>query len=272
MSRSHKNKPIKHYSLVTFLVFLFVIVIYKFREEKWGRTTCENLNKLKTLSDIASNVEGCDILEIIYSINSYATPIIIPGELQLKVRGWLQEDEDLLKSATNQNVIHITNKISGETTHYNPLRAKRPGSKVVQDKEFVQKLISESQEGCDFCKYSNLTAKEKWGRVETPFCVTAANMFRLSGPSNGVIIARKHSVLDLNDDDFAGQLECARLWFEAVREQDPSLEAGMMIADSLGKSGASQIHPHMQTWMGKQFEGQFASLYRQADRYREQYR
>ena len=28
---------------------------------------------------------------------------------------------------------------------------------VVQDKKFVQKLISESQEGCDFCKYSNLT-------------------------------------------------------------------------------------------------------------------
>ena len=75
-----------------------------------------------------------------------------------------------------------------------------------------------------------------------------------------------------SDEDFAGQLECARLWFEAVREQNPSLEAGMMIGDSLGKAGASQIHPHMQTWMGRQFEGQFASLYRQADQYREQYR
>ena len=136
-----------------------------------------------------------------------------------------------------------------------------------------------------------------WGRIETQYCVTAANMFRLSGPSNGLIIARKHSVLDLkwvtfyytsiqvqssniisnihiffSDEDFAGQLECARLWFEAVQKQDPSLEVGMMIADSLGKSGASQIHPHMQTWMGRQFEGQFASLYRQADQYRDQYR
>ena len=74
-----------------------------------------------------------------------------------------------------------------------------------------------------------------------------------------------------SDDDFAGQLECARLWFEAVQKQDPSLKAGMMIADSLGKSGASQIHPHLQTWMGKQFEGQFASLYRQAEQYRDQY-
>ena len=33
-------------------------------------------------------------------------------------------------------------------------------NQVVQDKEFVQKLISESQEGCDFCKYSNLTVSE----------------------------------------------------------------------------------------------------------------
>ena len=110
MNWSYKKKPVKHYSIV--LVFLFVILIYKFREEKWGRSTCENLDKLKTLSDIASNVGDCDILEIIYSINSYATPIIIPGELQLKVEGWLKEDEDLLKSATNQNVIHITNKVN----------------------------------------------------------------------------------------------------------------------------------------------------------------
>ena len=75
-----------------------------------------------------------------------------------------------------------------------------------------------------------------------------------------------------SDDDFAGQLECARLWFEAFQEQDPNLVAGMMIGDSLGKSGASQIHPHMQTWIGEQFEGQFASLYKQATQYREQSR
>merc|ERR1712110_955404 len=160
MSLSYRNKH-KFYSIATILiVFLFMIIVYTFKEEKRGRSTCENLRILESLSDITSYVGACDILDKIYNINVYATPIIIPDELWQKVRGWLQEDENLLKIATNQNVIHITNKISGETTHYNPLRAKRPGSKLVQDKEFVQKLISESQEGCDFCKYSNLTVSE----------------------------------------------------------------------------------------------------------------
>ena len=112
MSWSLKNKPIKYYSIVTFLAFLFLMTIFKFKDEKRDRRTCDNLKKLETLSDIASNVGTCDILERLYSINVYATPIIIPDQLWVKVRSWLQEDGDLLKTATNQNVIHITNKVN----------------------------------------------------------------------------------------------------------------------------------------------------------------
>ena len=114
MSWSSKSKPTKCYSLVAFFVFLIVIVIYKLEEEKKKKekNTFENIKKLESLSDIRSNVGTCDILDIIYNINVYATPIIIPDELKLKVRSWLQEDEDLLRTATNQNVIHITNKVN----------------------------------------------------------------------------------------------------------------------------------------------------------------
>ena len=112
MSWSLKNKPIKYYSIVTFLVFLFVMTIFKVKDEKRDRRTCDNLKKIETLSDITSNVGACDILERIYSINVYASPIIIPNQLWVKVRSWLQEDQDLLKTATNQNVIHITNKVN----------------------------------------------------------------------------------------------------------------------------------------------------------------
>lgn len=114
MSWSSKNKPTKCYSLVAFFVFLIVIVIYKLDEEKKKKekNTFENIKKLESLSDIGNNVGNCDILDIIYNINVYATPIIIPDGLMLKVRSWLQEDEDLLRTATNQNVIHITNKVN----------------------------------------------------------------------------------------------------------------------------------------------------------------
>ena len=38
---------------------------------------------------------------------------------------------------------------------------------------------------------------EPWGRIETDYCISAANMFRISGPNNGILIAKKHNVLDL---------------------------------------------------------------------------
>ena len=41
-----------------------------------------------------------------------------------------------------------------------------------------------------------------------------------------------------------------------------------MVWDSLGHSGASQVHPHIQTWLGRDYEGQFSLLERQALDYR----
>ena len=89
-----------------------MIIVYKIRKEKRLRNNCDSLQKLETLSDIASKIGTCDILDLVYTINILATPIIIPDNLWVKVRSWLQEDAELLKSATNQNVIHITNKVT----------------------------------------------------------------------------------------------------------------------------------------------------------------
>ena len=64
-------------------------------------------------------------------------------------------------------------------------------------------------------------AEEVWGRVETATCVTAANMFRISGPTTGLLLSRQHSLLQLRDEDHAGQLDCARSWFRTVHARDP---------------------------------------------------
>ena len=82
--------------------------------------------------------------------------------------------------------------------------------------------------------------------METATCVTAANMFRISGPTTGLLLSRQHSLLQLRDEDHAGQLDCARSWFRTVHARDPRLVAATLIMDTLGRAGASQTHPHMQ--------------------------
>ena len=86
-------------------------------------------------------------------------------------------------------------------------------------------------------------AEEVWGRVETATCVTAANMFCISGPTTGLLLSRQHSLLQLRDED---QLDCARSWFRTVHARDPRLVAATLIMDTLGRAGASQTHPPMQ--------------------------
>ena len=66
-------------------------------------------------------------------------------------------------------------------------------------------------------------------------------------------------------------MECTRAWIEKVHSLDKRLTSGMIIADTLWRAGASQIHPHLQVWLGGQYEGQFAVLERQSVLYRQQH-
>ena len=96
-------------------------------------------------------------------------------------------------------------------------------------------------------------------------------MFRLSGPNNGLVLSRRHHLLDLGQEELEGLLSCCRTWYSKVHQSDPRLVAPMMIWDTLGHSGASQIHPHIQVWLGRDYEGQFSLLERHARDYRERH-
>ena len=107
--------------------------------------------------------------------------------------------------------------------------------------------------------------------METEHCITAANMFRLSGPNNGLVLSRRHHLLELGEEELEGLMSCCQAWYSAVHRTDGRLVAPMMVWDSLAHSGASQVHPHIQAWLGTHYEGQFSLLERQAEDYREQH-
>ena len=48
-----------------------------------------------------------------------------------------------------------------------------------------------------FINHNLLQAEETWGRIRTGSCITAANMFKVSGPNNGLVISRTHHILEL---------------------------------------------------------------------------
>ena len=88
-------------------------------------------------------------------------------------------------------------------------------------------------------------------------CITAANLFKVTGPHNGLVLARSHSLLELGPHQLAGLWHCCLAWFNTTHHHHPHLASPMLIWDTLDKAGASQVHPHLQVWLGSHYEGEF---------------
>ena len=113
------------------LLCLFCFVnFHKLVEE----TQCEQTEwaVLESIADIG-NYGDCGLMGRLYRVEVEGSEIKVPGGLQEKLTSWLEGKEELLKESRRQKVVQITNKVSGETTHYNPLRARRPGAQVGWD-------------------------------------------------------------------------------------------------------------------------------------------
>jgi len=208
-------------------------------------------------------------LNALYRVEEEGGPLVFPGPLQEKLSRWLNGDPDLLQEAELQKVVQISGLLSGETTHYNPLRARRPqppgGS---QGREWAEAEIEKTRDSCDFCKPAQFTAEEPWGRIKSPGCSSAANVFKVAGPSNGLIISSSHSLFDIGESQLSQLLDCSKHWFKKMHRQDPSLIFPMLVWDTFPRSGASQVHPHLQTWLGRAgYSGHFETQLREAIAY-----
>ena len=72
-------------------------------------------------------------------------------------------------------------------------------------------------------------------------------------------------------EDYAGLLDCAKLWFDKVHSLNPKLVSGVIVMDNFYHSGSSQVHPHLQTWLSEKYDGQFHQMYQQAALYSRDY-
>ena len=53
----------------------------------------------------------------------------------------------------------MPNRMTLETTMYNPMRASRPGSQTAQSRDYVDRIIEESRQECDFCNTETATVR-----------------------------------------------------------------------------------------------------------------
>ena len=191
------------------------------------------------------------LFKSIFQIREKQTSIVISDTFMVKVRKWLNNDEELIKATKHQQLIFVDNLWTLESTVYNPVRAKRPGGNGPGGaaKKYVLKLSEDTKEGCDFCNYKQYTASDTFGIRESNHSVVVSNTFKIE-KYHGMTLFKKHRPVDFTQDEFIDAIDLSMLWFKITQALVPEDKYRFMYMDLLPKASASQVHPHMHLTVG----------------------
>ncbi|RUS83600.1 hypothetical protein EGW08_008654, partial [Elysia chlorotica] len=185
----------------------------------------------------------------IYIVEKRFGNVKMPKPFEPKVRGWLGNKEELFNELFHQEIIHMVNTYTRETTVFNPLRDKRPVTKPKESEEdYIKRITEESRDTCDFCRFQNFTAEHTFGRLETKLSFTASNIFKLD-TLHAVVTMKDHDPISWNFEQFMDMMQLTVKWLEKAHTNDPSAVYPAIIWDLLPKSGSSQLHPHDQVFL-----------------------
>ncbi|XP_059141627.1 uncharacterized protein LOC131929436 [Physella acuta] len=204
----------------------------------------------------------------IYLIEKRVGSVKIPGTFVFKVKEWLGNKNELYEELFRQNIIHISNMYTRETTVFNPLRDKRPVTKPKESEEdYLERITKESAVNCDFCKYKNYTAEDEFGRVESELSFTASNIFKLDR-LHAVVTIKDHDPVNWSYDQYMDMMRLTNVWLDKAFRNEPDAMFPAIIWDLLPKSGSSQLHPHDQVFLSpNRYQGMVESWRRAAQDY-----
>ncbi len=155
-----------------------------------------------------------------------------------------------------REVLRVTNRVWGEGTQFNPLRAHRPlqSGSTKQADEAMQKLevVNLQGDNCDFCTYPTQTPGDPFGDIRGENCVTRANVAGYDGLHSLILDPGVHHPLKLTREVISDMVHTGVNWVLAAnkyaREQMgiSDAEYPFFVMNNLPRAGASVFHPHMQ--------------------------
>ncbi|KAI3379988.1 hypothetical protein SNEBB_000230 [Seison nebaliae] len=192
-----------------------------------------------------------NVFDRMYLKEMLSAEIFYPNNFEKKILSWFH-DESFIQRLKVQKIVKLRNYFTNEEIIYNELRGLRPNSfKGQNDYEFVQERLKESAKSCDFCDdhYLTNTAEDNlknYRRIKTTRSYTASNSFKYD-KYHALIVSRHHDPLSLKLKDLEDMLALTQTWFNLVYEDNKDFVYPQAIWDAMPRSGASQIHTHLQS-------------------------
>ena len=148
-----------------------------------------------------------------------------------------------------QQIMRVTNLITGEGSLFNHLRGMRPQSH--RQEQDLNSLVEEHRQGCPFCSPEEHTPRDPFGRIQGKYCLTASNLAKYD-EYHGLVIPREHHPLLFNRAMVEDYFEAAACWFQEVQifdakgRNDNSALYPFLMWNCLWPAGSSVVHGHLQ--------------------------
>ncbi len=196
---------------------------------------------MQSITSLPEIVAGKDpefreLFHRIYSVRVCVGELVLPEA----IRKWA---ESRFGNCERQKIVRVTNKLSGESTLFNELRAKRPLD--------AKSEVSLEVEDCAFCDPLNRTPSDVFGRVEGRHCVTASNIAKYDC-MHAVVIFKEHDPLVSRSDVIEDVFLVAERWFEKANSHDEKYRYPFFMWNCLWRAGASIIHGHAQALIAEE--------------------
>ena len=197
------------------------------------------------------------IFNRIFQLRKASVPLVfVSDEARQNLADKFKVDPELL---LQRDVLRVTNRVWGEETLFNPLRANRPLQSGSTDKavEAMGVLEKGNPEGekCDFCTYPEKTPTDPFGDIKGKSVVTRANVAGYDGLHSLIFDPGIHHPLELNGEAISDMVHTGVKWVLAAYEYAKvngilDAEYPFFMMNNLPRAGASVFHPHMQALLG----------------------
>ncbi len=156
-----------------------------------------------------------------------------------------------------QKIVRVTNKLTGESTLFNEVRANRPFN-------FEGEPFEEKEE-CIFCNPEKLP-KDTFGRVEGKYCFTASNAAKYDC-KHALIVFKEHDPIVKKLEVLKDVFSVAKKWINLAGNGYP-----FFVWNCLWRAGASVFHGHAHVLVSEEMYSKPAQLLRVRKMYREEYK
>jgi hypothetical protein len=159
---------------------------------------------------------------------------------------WVERTFGPVGEVETQTVVRVSNRVTGEGTLFNGLRARRPvGAFLRQPDDLAEELRDDA-----WADPLTSTPEDAFGRVQNEHGVSAANVARFDA-AHSIIVFSEPNPLAFTRESVAGQMELARQWIAAANRDEPAARFPYVMWNCLWRAGGSIVHGHAQVTLAR---------------------